>query len=374
MRKVWEIFKFAGRWTGPLLILLALYLFIFPFAPFMTGLTVVVAAAGALVTAIAFFLTRAPERRTSRKILVVFALVAVVFTVWLNRELRRGYHEQIVNFDNRGANLVGTLYLPDRQGAVPGIVFIHGSGPMPRIGYAGWATQFARWGYAVLVYDKRGTGQSSGEFAAGEGAIAPENIDLLASDASAAHSVLAKRREVRANMVGFVGCSQAGWITPRAAVLNGHVAFVLLLSGPTTSTHSQQRYERFHVYGGRSPGTRPATLIDVIKANGQGEIPDGMTPDQADAVAQQIEQDFPFTNYDPVTDLRALDIPGLWVLGDRDWMVPSGPNARNLDALRALGKPYEYRNIPDAGHCMAPGPAKLVEDMIEQWLARVTNQ
>jgi|GEM_PF-851725 len=368
MRKVWEIFKFAGRWTGPLLILLALYLFIFPFAPFMAGLSVAVAALGALATAIAFVLTGAPERRTSRKILGAFLFVAVVFAVWLHRELGRGYHEEIVSFDNRGAHLVATLYLPDRQGAVPGIVFIHGSGPMPRIVNAGLAIQLARWGYAVLLYDKRGTGDSSGHYEELE-SLRPDNIELLASDASAAHSFLAARPEVRADKVGFFGVSQAGWITPRAAMLNGHAAFMLLLSGPATSTHTQLRYERFHLHH-----EGPLTVAVVIKANRQGDIPDGMTSDQADVAAQHIKVDFPFADYDPMADLRALDIPGLWLLGDRDWMVPSGPTARNLQSLRDLGKPYEYRNIAGAGHGMSPGPAKLVEDIIEQWLARVTTQ
>jgi uncharacterized protein len=96
-----------------------------------------------------------------------------------------------------------------------------------------------------------------------------------------------------------------------------------------------------------------------------------MTPDQADVLAQKTAIDLPYADFDPLVDLRALDIPGLWMLGDRDWMVPSGSNARNLDEL---GKPYEYRNIPGAWHGMLIGPKALVLDNIDTWLAQVAAQ
>jgi len=104
------------------------------------------------VTALAFLFTRAPERRKSRKILAVAALAGLAFAGWQFGETKRGYpyRQETVSFDNRGAHLVGTLYLPKRQGPVPGIVVVHGSGPMPRNNYAGWATQFAGAGHAMM--------------------------------------------------------------------------------------------------------------------------------------------------------------------------------------------------------------------------------
>lgn len=369
MGSVWEILKFASRWLGPMLILIAVWLLVFPFAPFMDGLSVVVALAGAAVTAIACVFTRRPERRTSRKMLAVATLAGLAFAGWQFGETTSRYRQKTVSFDNRGAHLVGTLYLPERQGSAAGIVFIHGSGALPRSNYAGWATQFARWGYAVLVYDKRGTGDSTGHFEELE-ALRPDNIDLLASDASAAHDFLAARPDVRKDMVGFFGASQAGWIAPRAAVLNGRAAFMLLLSGPVTSTHAWLRYERLHL----GPPKGAPTFAGVMRAASRGDIPDGMTADEAFEVAQRQPQAFSYGDYDPVTDLRALNIPGLWLLGDRDWMVPSRSTARHLQSLRDSGKPYDFRNIPGAGHAMMPGPARLVEDTVEQWLARVTRR
>lgn len=373
VRRIWNTLKFTIRWLGPIVIVLGIGLFIFPLGPFGDASSIV-ALAGAVVTTIGCIFLRAPERREGRKILAIIALVGFTFAGWRFWDYSRGFHKENVNFDNRGAHLAGTLYLPDRPGPAPGIVVVHGSGALPRAVYAGSAIQFAKWGYAVLVYDKRGTGDSTGHFENGDRTLCPDNIDLLASDASAAHDVLARRPEVRTDMVGFFGGSQAGWITPRAAALNGHAAFMLLLSGPTTSTHAWLRYERFHLNQGRAQYD-PPTLMDIKKAFGRGDIPESMSADQAYAVAQKVsESTFPCDAYDPTTDLRALNIPGLWLMGDRDWMVPSEPEIHNLQRLRELGKPYEYRNIPGAGHSMQGGPKNLVEDTIKQWLARVTNQ
>ena len=368
---VWAALKFAGRWLGPLLVLAAAALYLFAPIPFGDP-AATPALAGGLVCAIAWALARGPERKNWRNFVAICTIAAVVFVGWRNWEQKRGYHEETVSFVNRGTRLVGTLYLPDRSGNAPGIVWVHGSGQMPRTMQAAHAVHFAQQGFAVLVYDKRGVGDSGGRFVGGDQTLNPANIDLLASDASAALSVLATRPEVRSEMVGFVGASQAGWITPRAAVLNGHAAFMLLLSGPATSAHTQMRYERFHIGAPETPNGEPG-LSAVFGAFTRGNIPVGMTPDQADVEAQKRPVNLPYVDYDPVVDLRVLDIPGLWLLGDADWMVPSGPTARNIDALRQLGKPYEYRHIPGAWHAMVFGPKRLVLDTIGTWLDKVAK-
>ena len=369
MSKIWIGLKFIGRWLGPAFLVLAVWLFLFPISPFGHN-AALPALIGAIITALACIFMRAPERKRQRKILAVCALTAFAYVGWSNWEEKRGFHTQAVSFENRGARLAGTLYLPDRPGKVPGIVWVHGAGPMTRGMNASIIMHFVQTGYAVLMFDKRGVGESTGKFMSGDSAISPDNVDLLASDAAAALTVLANRAEVRADKVGFVGVSQAGWITPRAAVLSGKAAFMLLLSGPVTSTYTQMRYERFHVRG--AEGDKNLNLTTGFKAFTQGDIPDGMTPNQADVEAQKLPLFLPFPDVDPAVDLRALNIPGLWLLGDSDWMVPSAPTAHRIEELRKLGKPYEYRNIPGGWHGMMIGPKDLVWNAIDPWLARVT--
>src|ERR1700749_2584665 len=75
------------------------------------------------------------------------------------------YRRQDVTFRNGDVLLAGTLLLPRGAGLHPGIVFVHGSGPETRWGTSlFFADRFARAGVAALVFDKRGTGGSTGDW------------------------------------------------------------------------------------------------------------------------------------------------------------------------------------------------------------------
>jgi uncharacterized protein len=380
MRKIWAFLKFIGRWLGPALILLALWLTLFPFSPFL-DLSGLAALVGGIISAIAWVLEQKSDRVNrvkGKRILAATTVIGLAYFGFSTWDGQRGYHTETVSFDNRGAHLVGTLYLPDRQETDkhrkhPGIVWVHGGGPGTRKQMSFFVTHFARTGYAVLVPDKRGIGQSTGHYQ--PATIRPENLELLASDASAALTLLASRPEVRADMTGFVGTSAGGWVTAKAAVLNGHAAFMLLLSGATYSTHSHLRWEAFHLFHGQFPSGPPKSQTSLsvgLKSYMQGDVPDGMSIDQAVDEAQKLKFDPSFADYDPMADLRKLNIPGLWMGGDKDWTIPSGPTRRNIAILRGEGKPYEYRDIPGGWHSFVIGPRKLVLETMDTWLARVT--
>lgn len=371
MRKLWAAMNFVGRLLGPALIVLAAGLFLFPPMPFF-DVWPAAALAGAVISSVAWLLARAPEQRARRATLGILALAAFAVCGWQYWDAPRGFRTETVRFDNRGARLAGTLYLPDRVGKAPGIVFVQGSGPTTRASYGEFGRYFARRGYAVLVYDKRGVGESTGHYEHVR-SICPDNIELLASDASAGLLLLTRRREVRADRVGFVGASQAGWIIPRAAVLNGKATFMLMLSGPTISTHGFWRYERMRV-GPAMKQDWLSMLKAGMKASGRGDAPAGLTPDQAYTLAQGKPQTFDCPDYDPKAELRKLNIPGLWLVGADEWIVPAGQMARDVQALRTEGKPYEYRSISGAGHALLLGPRRPVVHAVDGWLARVTRE
>lgn len=370
MRKIWAGLKFIGRWLGPILIALAVYFFIFPPSPF-GDVSAAVAFLGGVATAIAALLARGSDHHKRRKWLALVAVCGLAYFGWSTWESKQGFHTREVSFDNRRARLAGTLYLPDRPGKVPGIVLVHGSGPAPRFINSPIAQHLAQAGYAVLSYDKHGVGDSTGHYGGGtDREICPENFDLLASDASAGMELLANRPEVRTDAIGLFGPSQAGWIVPRAAVLNGNAAFMLLLGGPTTSAQAIVRHEKVRLGLGHT-----SSLTDMLVLFGQGgrDVPESYTADQAYALAQTKKIAFPCADFDPVPDLGALNIPGLWVLGKDDWIVPYGVTTKSLESLRKLGKPYQYRLIPGTGHTFSGGPKGMVWDTIDTWLARVTG-
>lgn len=125
------------------------------------------------------------------------------------------YRAEEVSFTSRdGTRLTGTLFLPSRGRRHAAVVVTHGSGPTGRNGFYGHirfvAEAYARAGIAALIYDKRGTGTSAGDYGR-------DGLNALADDAAAALQFLAGRADIRADRLGLSGSSQAGWVLPMAA-------------------------------------------------------------------------------------------------------------------------------------------------------------
>ena len=73
---------------------------------------------------------------------------------------------ETITFQNGDVTLAGTLDLPAGEGPFPAIVTVHGSPPLTRndIYNLNISHFFVQNGYAVLQYDKRGAGESTGEY------------------------------------------------------------------------------------------------------------------------------------------------------------------------------------------------------------------
>jgi uncharacterized protein len=132
-----------------------------------------------------------------------------------------------------GEHLAGTLHVPARGGPHPAAVLVAGSGPQDRDGshaghrpFAVLADHLARQGIAVLRYDQRGVGASTGDFAA----ATPQSF---AADAAAAWAFLAAQPGIDTARVGFIGHSEGGMIAPLAVRQHALLpAFVVLLAAP----------------------------------------------------------------------------------------------------------------------------------------------
>ena len=121
------------------------------------------------------------------------------------------YRRDEITFRNGDVVLSGTLLRPSTSGLHPGIVFLHGSGPESRWGTSCFlADRFARAGIAALVFDKRGVGQSTGNWTT-------INDEELAEDYVNAVRFLQQEPGVNAAHVGIYGHSQGGTISPLIA-------------------------------------------------------------------------------------------------------------------------------------------------------------
>ena len=127
--------------------------------------------------------------------------------------------QEELTFASGDVMLAGTIFVPPGNGPHPGIVFLHGSGAEGRWASNYLAERFSRCGFAALVFDKRGVGQSGGKWQ-------EAGFEELAADAAAAVSALSSRPYVARGRVDIHAHSQGGTLAPLAARM-GNPAFVI---------------------------------------------------------------------------------------------------------------------------------------------------
>lgn len=154
-------------------------------------------------------------------------------------------NEEVTFFDGK-IRLAGTLMLPATRGPHPAIILLHGSGPLTRFSFGPYPHFFTSLGLAVLIYDKRGTGASTGspvdldasalwggdspgqKAALGRLTHYPENLE---NDALAAFRFLQNRKDINPKEIGFWGSSEGGMLATQVAARNHDVAFAINSSG-----------------------------------------------------------------------------------------------------------------------------------------------
>lgn len=143
------------------------------------------------------------------------------------------YSSEEVTIPNKKAKvtLSGTLTLPKGTGPFPAVVLITGSGPQTRdeelLGHKPFlviADYLTRNGIAVLRYDDRGIGKSTGKF------HDATTLDL-ASDAEVVFNFLKSDKRINKNKVGMIGHSEGGVIAPIVASKNKGAKFIIMLAG-----------------------------------------------------------------------------------------------------------------------------------------------
>ena len=225
-------------------------------------------------------------------------------------------------FLNNGARLRYDLDLPAGAGPFPAIVFVHGSGMVTRGNVAHGTNPFVPEGVAVLRYDKRGVGESTGIFFNVGPANSATTLGTLANDVVAAVRFLKNFPEIDPNRIGVLGNSQGGWISPLAAAEAEEISFMLIWSGPTVSVGLEIFYSSL------ADGT-PTPLDDVY-----AQLPGFNGPH----------------GYNPIPTLESLDTPSLWLFGGMDRSIPIRLDTLNMRSLQAMGKPYDFILYPYARH------------------------
>jgi len=147
------------------------------------------------------------------------------------------YASEDVSYPSEALSIAGTLRTPRAGGRHAAILLVSGSGPEPRDGFDGTEAFVADWltrsGYVTLVYDKRGTGRSTGKYI-------DDNYDSLTTDAIAGLRYLAALPEVDPRRIGVWGMSQGGQLAPIIASRSPLVAFAINTSGSVINSNEAE--------------------------------------------------------------------------------------------------------------------------------------
>lgn len=271
------------------------------------------------------------------------------------------YTAEEVAFDNPAfpeVHLAGTLTLPEGEGPFPAAIMITGSGGQDRDEtlldhkpFAVIADHLTRNGIAVLRFDDRGVGKSTGDYAAATSAD-------LATDANAAFAYLRSRPEIRGEAIGMIGHSEGGMIGPIAMSGNPDVAYFVSLAGPGTGLVelmlSQRRLLVTQMGASAEQIDKQEPVMRALfEAIAGAETPEAgraaalavLTPEAKEALGLPAEVDGNlivsqvsgpwyqyFLKYDPVPNWAAIKAPILALNGSLDLQVPA---TANLEAIRA---------------------------------------
>jgi len=311
-------------------------------------------------------------------ILIVVALVGYNYlrhlVYWLPTE-------EVVFHSQDGTELKGTLLMPDGETPYSAVVMLHGSGPEGRKGpgYRILSNAIARSGVAVLFYDKRGVGESGGDF---ESALYSDFI----ADAIAAVDYLAQRDDIDPSRIGLHANSEGGWFAPEIAVRTGRIAYIFNRVSPAFSWIDTNLWEtrndliaagiaesdlepllaitlrrwQYYIDAANDPSLAEGPARDAINVElarvraeipgAESEVPRALAPYDAKAYDGYAAD----LGYDPVPFLEQLDIPMMYSYGETDINIPTADCVAFLEQFReAYDKDIDIVVIEGVGHPMA---------------------
>jgi len=276
-----------------------------------------------------------------------------------------------VTFHNADVKLAGTLCIPREPGRHAAVVLLQGSGSETRWGTNRFiADQFARSGIAALVYDKRGSGASSGDWKT-------SSYDDLANDAIAGLELLASRPEIDAKRIGLHGHSEGGIIAAIAAAhAPSKVAFVVAEDTVAGLVRDQDFYRTSHQIA--QAGFNDAEVKDALTMYKlMLDVACGTKRYRELATASRNIQDkswyqwlaippedsylwrwYPKVgNLDTLVFWKQVRVPVLLVYGERDQLVPVDESVAKIEhALDGVNTPYTAIIVPNAQHNLTVQP------------------
>jgi len=277
---------------------------------------------------------------------------------------------QDLKFTKGDGHLAGTVYLPENGDHLASLVALHGASDATRAAalYRHLREGLPAMGIAVLIYDRRGSGASSGT---GTGI----DYETLADDAIAGKNALAKLPRIDPKRIGFWGLSQGGWLAVLAASRDKTAALAISVSAPLVTPEKQMEFATANLLTvrGYSRGdiermlaarktwiaylrrkASRAAAVDALRdAEAQPWFDLGFLPRASNLTMDpEHSSSRKETDYDPIPAIRSVKVPMLFIYGGADPWVPVEQSVKQLENISKQQPNIRYAVIADANHEM----------------------
>ena len=291
-------------------------------------------------------------------------------------------------FKSDDVSLFSKLLIPPTEGPHPAIIIVHGAGPNTFGGqYMQLAQIFAENGIATLFYDKRGTGQSEGEYHE-----TPPTMDYYARDVLTAAAWLKTHKNIDPERIGVWGHSQGGWIGPYAATLGNDINFVINVSGPGVTPMHQIAYQRAQqLMQSKGISQKQAKHAEELRHAAYRYWHSGKNYNEESKIYKRLSKESFFKHmdgwsetlqpaeslsensrmffakrtmsFDPKKVYRSIKIPTLIIYGIDDWQIPVKASVKAIKEVLPANpnKDITIKVFEGAGHgIMVRGKDKLM--------------
>ena len=266
--------------------------------------------------------------------------------------------EHEIRFKSGEIDLAGTLALPSSNGPFPAVLFITGSGPIDRNEnhkklhlniFDDISHYLAENGIASLRYDKRGTGDSQGDYW-------KTGFYDNSQDALAALQYLKLQNNIQKENIFILGHSEGALQAMRLTGGGTEVAGIILLAGGAQSGEAILKWQAIQIAKGLKGinGWFIKILhIDISKAQ-QKQI-DRIKKSKQDYFRPQLVAKInakwfrEFMDYNPAEDLQRIAVPVLAINGSKDIQIDSSDLDRMANLINA---PFEPHLIPNMTHLL----------------------
>jgi uncharacterized protein len=275
-----------------------------------------------------------------------------------------GRTEVELAFPGRDISLRGTLTIPAGTGPYPAVLLIAGSGmvdrdenlPSLRLDVLRQlAAQLASIGVASLRYDKRGVGQSGGDF------LRAGLLDNVA-DAACALAALRHHAAIIPTQVMLLGHSEGAVISVKLAGDGADVAGLVLLGCPAQQGEHVLAWQSARVAEGLTGFNR--WLVKLLRINVtarqmrhleriKNSTDDVMPSPRGGMLNAKWFREF--MAYDPLDSFARLRAPVLAITGAKDIQVDPADLTRMAVHARTE---FTHHVVPDVNHILRYEPGK----------------